>query len=276
MLSASLLVSGREEWFMNEVRIVNRGVDTLVINVYYTDNDKAIRRDIDTALALQLDGWKKAAQELGESFITPWVFNEASLQMQPNGAGHGQWPWMLKTPDIALCRSQVKWNGVAAVRLRAQYLWSCVRHFDALVGLDSFLMDVFKQSMFLQPSEIHLCADIAGWPDITSLDRRKHFVSRSRKRSSHFEQDWETDLRVKDFSYGLKATGFDFSKRGVLSCTIYDKSREMKQSGKEWFCDIWRSHGWCEDEDGSVWRGGRAGNNTVIGGGGDKRGGWVG
>src|SRR5258706_7733862 len=59
---------------------------------------------------------------------------------------------------------------------------------------------------------------------------------------------------MKDFSYGLKATGFDFSKRGVISCTIYDKSREMKQSGKEWFCDIWRSHGWCEDEDGSVWR----------------------
>src|SRR5258706_2197481 len=59
---------------------------------------------------------------------------------------------------------------------------------------------------------------------------------------------------MKDFSYGLKATGFDFSKRGVLSCTIYDKSREMKQSGKEWFCDIWRSHGWREDEDGSVWR----------------------
>src|SRR5258708_6294825 len=107
--------------------------------------------------------------------------------------------------------------------------------------------------MFLQPSEIHLCADIAGWSEIASLDRRKHCVSRSRKRGSHFEPDWDTDLRVKDFSYGLKETGFDFSKRGVLFCTIYDKTREMKQSGKEWFSDIWRLHGWNED-DGTVWR----------------------
>ncbi len=223
---------------MSEVRIVNRGVDTLVVNVYYTDNERPIRRDIDEALALQLDEWKKLAQEQGEPFITPWVFHEASLQMQPNRAGHGQFPWMLKTPDITLYISQGKWNGVAAVRLSSQYLWSCRGLLDALVWLDSFLTEVFKQAMFLQPSEIHLCADVAGWPDIASLDRRKHFVSRSRKRGSHFEQDWKTDLRVKDFSYGLQETGFDFSKRGVLSCTIYDKTREMKQSGKEWFSDI--------------------------------------
>ncbi len=39
-----------------------------------------------------------------------------------------------------------------------------------------------------------------------------------------------------------------------MSCTIYDKTREMKQSGKEWFTDIWRLHGWDEEKDGSVWR----------------------
>jgi len=236
-----------------EIQVVNRGVDTLVINVYYTDNGKPIRRDIDVALALQLDEWKKIAQELGEPFITPWVFNEASLQMQPNGAGHGQWPWMLKTPEITLYLSQGKWNGVGAVRLNSPYLWSCGKLDDALIHIGDFLSEMFHQPMFLQPSEVHLCADVVGWSEIASLDRRKHFVSRSRKRGSHFEQDWEPDVRVKDFSYGLKATGFDFSKRGALSCTIYDKTREMKQSGKEWFADIWRSQGWRE-EDGPVWR----------------------
>ncbi len=54
---------------------------------------------MDEALALQLDEWKRMAQELGEPFITSWVFNDASLQMYPNGAGHGRWPWVLKTPD---------------------------------------------------------------------------------------------------------------------------------------------------------------------------------
>ena len=103
---------------MRQAYIVNRGVDTLMVNIYYTDRDRPIRRAIDSELAIRLDGWKRMAQELGEPFITPWVFNNASLQMQPNGAGHGQWPWMLKTPDITLYVSQGKWNGVEAVRLR--------------------------------------------------------------------------------------------------------------------------------------------------------------
>src|SRR5205814_6498276 len=118
----------------------------------------------------------------------------------------------------------------------------------------TFLEDVFRQEMHLQPSEVHLCADIAGWSDIDTLDRCMNFVSRSRKRATHFVPDWDIDLHVNEHSFGLKETGFDFSKRGALSCTIYDKTREMKQSGKEWFTDIWRLHGWDEAKDGAVWR----------------------
>jgi hypothetical protein len=31
---------------MSEVRIVNRGVDTLVVNVYYIDQERPLRREI--------------------------------------------------------------------------------------------------------------------------------------------------------------------------------------------------------------------------------------
>src|SRR5205814_2670462 len=124
--------------FMGNLRMVNRGVDTLLLNVYYTDQERPIRREIDSGLASLLDEWKKMAQELGEPFITPWVFNEAALQMQPNGAGHGQWPWMLKTPDITLYLSRGKWNGVGAVRLSSPYLWSCTCLSDALVWVYGF------------------------------------------------------------------------------------------------------------------------------------------
>jgi hypothetical protein len=239
---------------MKEVRIVNRGVDTLVVNIYYIDIGRVVRRDIDLALTVQLNEWKRMAQELGEPFVTPWIFHNASLLMQPNGAGHGQWPWMLKTPDITLYVSQGKWNGVGAVRLSSQYLWSCTSLSDALALLSTFLTEVFGQEMHLQPSEVHLCTDIAGWSDISTLDRRMNFVSRSRKRVAHFVTDWDIDLHLSEHSFGLKETGFDFSRHGALSCTIYDKTREIKQSGKEWFCDIWCSHGCREIEDGSVWR----------------------
>jgi hypothetical protein len=51
---------------MEKIRVVNRGVDTLLLNVYYTDQDKPIKREIDAGLALLLDEWKKTAQDLGE------------------------------------------------------------------------------------------------------------------------------------------------------------------------------------------------------------------
>ena len=239
---------------MGGIRIVNRGADTLVINVHYTEQGRPIRRDVDGELVYRLDEWKRMAQELGEPFITPWLFNASSLQMQPNGAGHGQWPWMLKTPEITLYVSRGKWNGGGAVRLSSHYLWSCTSLRDALVRLNTFVAELFGQEMHLQPSEVHLCADIAGWFDIATLDRRVNFVSRSRKRATHFVPEWDTDLHLKEHSFGLKETGFDFSKRGALSCTIYDKTREMQQTGKEWFADIWRLHGWDEIEDGPIWR----------------------
>jgi hypothetical protein len=74
---------------MLNVRAVNRGIDTLVINMYYINLGRPIRCDIDEALAAQLNEWKHMAQKLGEPCITRWVFNNASLQMQPNRAGHG-------------------------------------------------------------------------------------------------------------------------------------------------------------------------------------------
>ena len=38
-----------------------------------------------------------------------------------------------------------------------------------------------------------------------------------------------------------------------MSCRIYNKSREIKVSGKGWFPDLWASNGY-RVEDGPVWR----------------------
>jgi hypothetical protein len=242
-------------WLMGEVRVINRGVDTLILNAYYTNEDgKPIKRELDDALALQLEEWKKAAQGTGDLSPTSLLFNGASLHMCPNGAGHGQWPWMLKTNEITLYVSQGQWNGIASVRFNAEYLWSCQELLDAIVRVQELLDDLFHQEMFLQVSAVDLCADIAGWQEITSLDRRRNFVSRSRKRSVHREPEWGYDASLQEHTYGLQETGFDFSKRGPLSCTIYDKTRELHRSGKSWFLDLWQGRGWDEVRDGAVWR----------------------
>jgi hypothetical protein len=240
---------------MRETRTVSHGVDTFNVNAYYLKGKEPIKAELNDHLATDLEAWKKHAQLDREPYATPWNFNGRTLLMQPNGAGGGQWPWMCKTRDITLYLSNGKWNGVASVRFNASYLWSCSSFLDALVPVHSLLRTIFQNEMHLQPSGVDLCADVANWQDINTMDRRRNFVSRSRKRGEHHEADWPRGMKHRDFSSGLQETGFDFSKRGAMAATIYDKTREVRASEKEWFFDLWRlQSGWKEEEEPSVWR----------------------
>jgi hypothetical protein len=243
---------------MSKTKIVNVGVDTLVLNAFYIDErGKPLKCELEPSLRSKLDEWKRTAQEVHEECPTSLVFNGAALHMSPNGVGQGQWPWMLKTKDITLYVSGGHWNGIASVRFSSQYLWSCQGIIDAIMCAQIFLDDLFKQEIFLQVSSIDLCVDVAGWEDVERLDRVQNFVSRSRKRMVRDESEWVAEVKSREYSVGFARTGFDFSRgkhgSSSLSCRMYNKSRELEQSGKEWFLDLWRAHGWSE-EDGRVWR----------------------
>jgi hypothetical protein len=243
---------------MGQAKIVNVGVDTLVLNAFYLDErGRPVKRELDPSSRSQLDEWKRAAQEVHEESPTTLVFNGAVLHMSPNGAGQGQWPWMLKTRDITLYISGGHWNGIAAVRFSSQYLWSCQGILDAMMSGQTFLDDLFKQEVYLQVSSVDLCVDVVGWEDVERLDRIQNFISRSRRRMVRDESEWVDEVKSREYSVGFQRTGYDFSRgkhgSSSLSCRMYDKSREIKQSGKEWFLDLWHTHGWSE-EDGCVWR----------------------
>jgi hypothetical protein len=189
---------------MEKAKLVNVGVDTLVLNAFYTDErGRPVKYDLEESLRLQLDTWKREAQAFHVECPTTLVFNEAIVQVQ------------------------------------------------------AFLDDLFKQAVYLQVSLVDLCVDVAGWEDIERLDRVQHFVSRSRKRSVHDESAWVGEVSSRDYSLGLRRTGFDFARdskgASAPSCRMYNKSLELEKSGKDWFVDLWRAHGWSE-EDGTVWR----------------------
>lgn len=236
------------------ITIVARGVDTLILNAYMKDEQgKPIKQALDDTLYTQLRTWKDSAIAASDAVPIPWQFEEQCLHMHPNGAMHGQYPFLLTCPFITLCISTGQWNGLAQVRLSSEYLWSCESLVDAIIKVNSFLYDVFGQDMFLQVSALDLCADVAGWSDLGLLNIRRDFVSRSRKRATHVESDWVPDTAAS-YSYGLAASGLDFSPRGPMSCTMYDKTREIKKSGKLWMEDVWRVNGWDEDTDKVIWR----------------------
>jgi len=243
---------------MEHVAIVNHGVDTLVVNAYCVDTvGKPRKGEINDSLARQLSEWKKEAQEAGESVPTPWTFRGVHLLMRPNGAGRGHWQWLLTSHLLTINISRGRWNGgIAQVRFSSEYLWSSTSLEEAIKQVHRFLKEHFGCDFFLQVSEVHLCVDVAGWGEVRTLDHRRDFVSRARQRPVHETADWNFEpgeqMDVEDFVYGLVRTSLRFAPKGTLSCIIYEKSREMRQSGKEWFEDKWLANGW--DEKQVVWR----------------------
>src|SRR6266702_4521860 len=88
---------------MSQVKLVARGVDPLLLNVYYMDEQgQSIQRDLSYALLERLDSWKQGAIEVEGPIVVPWVFEGANLQMYPHGAGRGQWRWLLTSDLINL------------------------------------------------------------------------------------------------------------------------------------------------------------------------------
>jgi len=231
--------------------MVARGIDTLVLNGYYTDErGNALKQDLEEGLQGTLRHFKEGAIAESGEIPTQWTFAGQTLHIQPNGGNHGQFPYLLKCPAMTLGVSHGKWNGIAQVRLSSEYLWGCQGLNNALVQVNAFLNEFFNADIYLQLSDIDLCVDIAGWDDLLKLNLRRDFVSRSRKRVVHAEADWTAVVdTAAEYSYGLNPSGFDFSPRGPMSCTIYDKTREIKKSGKVWMEDVWRSNAWNEDED---------------------------
>ncbi len=229
--------------------MVGHGVDTLLLNVYYTDADgKPDKRDLASFLVRQLNTWKNQAIAAEEPVVVPWAFQEAHLHMYPHGAGRGQWTWLLTSDLINVCVSRGRLNCIAMVRLSSEYLWSCQSLREAIEQVRRFLDEHFETTVYLQVSEVHLCADVT-W-SFEHVDSRREFVSRSHKRAGYEVADEAAE--VEDHTYGLHRTGLTFSARGPISCAIYDKTREVKRSGKLWFEDLWSSNGW--GGTGVVWR----------------------
>src|SRR6266566_896739 len=158
MTGTAVFVSVRKRGgWMSAYRVVNHGVDTVVLNAFYTDEDgHPIKRELEQALQVQLDEWKRASQGIHDEYPTTVVFNGATLHMQPNGAGQGQWPWMLKSKDITLYISGGQWNGIASIRLSSEYLWGCSKLLQAIKAVQVLLDELFGEELWLQLSLVDL------------------------------------------------------------------------------------------------------------------------
>jgi hypothetical protein len=212
--------------------IVGASIDTWILNVKGTLQD---------LLAQELDHFKESSQATETDMSTPWRFGGEALYVKPHGSGR-QWRWILQCPSLHL--------DVGRGRLNGAFLWE--RSPDvALALLYAFLAAFFGKDFSLQVGEVHLCADLAGWE--LSLVDAAAFLSRGHTRRTHFtddgsegqdaEAEWASPA-VDVNLFGHRCTGFEFSKGAAHSCTIYDKTKEITLSRKEWMQAVWEQNGW--------------------------------
>lgn len=218
--------------------IVGANIDTWILNV---------KGDLPEPLADELDELKEASQDSEEDMATPWTFAGETLFIRAHGSGR-QWRWILHCPSLHLDVGRGRLNGIIGkARLASAYLWE--QGPDVVLSqLYEFLAGFYGEGFSLQVSEVHLCADIAGWE--LGLEDADAFITRGHNKTTHTTtgQDESEDtysLPAVDVNLsGRRCTGFEFSKGAAHSCCIYDKTKEITKSRKDWMQAVWMANGW--------------------------------
>jgi hypothetical protein len=214
--------------------IVADNIDTLILNV-------KLRQDFPLELAQQLDVLKETSQEAEEDLITDYAFAGERLFIKPHGAGK-QWRWILHSPSLHLDVGLGKHTQIVAkARLSAAYLWA-TEIGEALTQVYAFLTGMLGSEPFLQVSEAHLCVDVAGWE--LAVGDAAAFVTRGHRRGLRLEDEDEAPQALQINLNGRRCGTLDFSKGAAHSCCIYDKTKEITVSRKDWMHEVWKNNGW--------------------------------
>ena len=175
------------------------------------------------------------------------------LLIRPYGGDKGQWQWLLVAPGVQFDIGHGRLNGICCrARLGSAFLWEH-GYRAAWDHVKAFLETLGKFAY--QPSEVHLCVDIAGRPFKTLQQRA--FITRGHVVRMASEDALILELEPSE-SYQRKRTmaeiairyrepeTLSFSMTAPQSAVIYNKPREIRLHSRDkvWFADIWKANGW--------------------------------
>jgi hypothetical protein len=228
---------------MPSPHLVGANIDTFIGNA-------RLNGDFPEELAAHLEELKRQSQESEEDLPTLWRFAGEVLFIKPHGAGR-QWRWILHSPSIHVDVGLGKLTHIVAkARLSSAFLWE-YEIGTALTILYGFLAAFLQVPFTLQVSEVHLCADVAGWA--LSLDDVSGFITRSRSKGlrlspveapSPIDDAFVAPSDIRLQFAGRHLATLDFSKGAPHAGCLYDKTAEIAVSRKDWMQEVWTSNGW--------------------------------
>jgi hypothetical protein len=218
----------------SKVRVLSFGIDTIVLNFH---------GDLPEDLLLLLPGAKEDAQNspIREDLSPLPPFLGMNLLMQPKGASH--YDYLVKSDDLTI-KLKEPTKGLPlppmVVRISSACLWRLGGGgWPAIDAVLAWARGVFLDGYEVRVSGFHQCGDVQGWvpvlADLGGIVKRADTIE-------IYDSDGE---KVEDggLSYilakGDAIQGVSAGRSNRLRMSIYDKSKEIKVSGKEWFREIW-------------------------------------
>src|SRR5438270_12753575 len=109
------------EVHMQESKLVGYGVDTLILNVRYSDSKgQPVKQELDEKLVQELDYLQGEARHVETAVAMDWAFQEVLLFVEPHGAGK-QWRWLLTSRLLNIAVSHGKFNVLTCATQKKMY-----------------------------------------------------------------------------------------------------------------------------------------------------------
>jgi hypothetical protein len=234
----------------SKVQVLSFGLDTLHLTFHAELSDD---------LLILSDMAKEQAQESPTredlSPLPPFLGHNLMMQAK-GGKGMGGYTFLARSDDLT-----VKWKrpnnfkvAPMVVELSSLLLWRLGDGgWNAVDALLAWSRDLFPAGCEVRLSIFHHCADVQGWvPTLAELGgivKRADSLEVWGNDGQKYEEEGLSYRLARGDSLETVAAG----RSNRLRMSIYDKTKELRKSGKYWFRDVWAQNP-SYDADLPVWR----------------------
>lgn len=213
----------------NSIRPYRHGVDSLYLS---------FAGGIDPQLALWLQECKLRAQSPSDTALAMAGIGIDDHQFMVLPRGRGRFAFVIEDGwfSIQLSNATAGVLPLAMVQVRSEYL-SAVGPEEAVATATELVEGMGQVIGPAKLSRIDLFADFGTDLDVAAIPGRE-WVKRSKKRAIHEEGD--------------EVTGISFGAGNEVSARLYDKTRELLKSKKDYMRPLWAQSGWNGTDQ--VWR----------------------
>lgn len=211
------------------IRPYRHGVDSLYLS---------FQGGIDPELAVWLQECKSKAQHPDDRVLAMAGIAIGDHQFMVLPRGRGRFAFVLEDGwfSIQLSNATPGILPLAMVQVRSEYL-TAVGPEEAVATATALVEEMGEMTGPARLSRLDLFADFGTDVEVAHVSGRE-WVKRSKKRSIHEESD--------------SITGISFGAGNEVSARLYDKTRELLKSGKDYMRPLWAEQGWDGIEQ--VWR----------------------